>query len=147
MGGSPGDDELVGDGVERGARVGEELPGRRDRLGGAEGRCAVGQRCGEDLVVAGVDGGDHRHRRGAVGGDHEVGEADGGDVVRRGRDRREVLWGADRAAVDERRADGGASAPMQGLPSIRFDFRLAETHETIMGRVGADPSQIVRVGA
>lgn len=38
-------------------------------------------------------------------------------------------------------------APMQGLPTIRFDFRLAATNEATMGRVGADPSQITRVGA
>lgn len=38
-------------------------------------------------------------------------------------------------------------APMQGLPSIRFDFRLAAAKEEGMGRVGADPAQITRVGA
>jgi hydroxyquinol 1,2-dioxygenase len=43
--------------------------------------------------------------------------------------------------------DGDTSAPIQGLPSIRFDFRLAEANDTAMGRVGADPSQIIRAGA
>ena len=38
-------------------------------------------------------------------------------------------------------------APMKGLPSIRFDFRLAIATDATMGRVGADPSQITRVGA
>jgi hydroxyquinol 1,2-dioxygenase len=38
-------------------------------------------------------------------------------------------------------------APMQGLPSIRFDFRLAAATEDAMGRVGADPAKITRVGA
>ena len=42
--------------------------------------------------------------------------------------------------------DSDPSAPMQGLPSIRFDFSLAESKDTTMGRVGADPSQIIRVG-
>lgn len=40
-----------------------------------------------------------------------------------------------------------ASAPMKGLPSIRFNFQLAQAKDDAMGRVGADPSQIVRVGA
>jgi protocatechuate 3,4-dioxygenase beta subunit len=35
-------------------------------------------------------------------------------------------------------------APMGGHPSIRFDFRLAVAKEDVMGRVGADPSQILR---
>ena len=43
--------------------------------------------------------------------------------------------------------DDDPSAPMQGLPSIRFDFRLAESKVATMGRVGPDPSQIIRVGA
>lgn len=38
-------------------------------------------------------------------------------------------------------------APMGGFPSIRFDFRLAVAKDDAMGRVGADPSQIIRVGA
>jgi protocatechuate 3,4-dioxygenase beta subunit len=35
-------------------------------------------------------------------------------------------------------------APVGGLPSIRFDFRLAIAKDDAMGRVGADPSQIIR---
>ena len=42
---------------------------------------------------------------------------------------------------------GDPAAPMQGMPSIWFDFRLAQTEHASMGRVGADPSKIVRVGA
>jgi len=38
-------------------------------------------------------------------------------------------------------------APLRGLPTIRFDFRLAAAAEDTMGRVGADPTQIVRAGA
>jgi len=38
-------------------------------------------------------------------------------------------------------------APMKGLASIRFDFRLATAKDDAMGRVGADPAQIIRVGA
>ncbi|MEP6960441.1 MAG: dioxygenase [Acidobacteriota bacterium] len=43
--------------------------------------------------------------------------------------------------------DSDPAAPMQGMPSIQFDFRLAETKDVTMGRVGADPSQIIRAGA
>ncbi|MEO5924635.1 MAG: dioxygenase [Bryobacteraceae bacterium] len=43
--------------------------------------------------------------------------------------------------------DADPSAPMQGMPSIRFDFRLAPTKDITMGRVGADPSRTIRVGA
>jgi hydroxyquinol 1,2-dioxygenase len=43
--------------------------------------------------------------------------------------------------------DNDADAPVKGLPTIRFDFRLAAAKEDSMGRVGADPSQIIRVGA
>jgi protocatechuate 3,4-dioxygenase beta subunit len=41
--------------------------------------------------------------------------------------------------------ENDAEAPMGGLPSIRFDFRLATATDDAMGRVGADPSQITRV--
>jgi hydroxyquinol 1,2-dioxygenase len=36
-----------------------------------------------------------------------------------------------------------SNSPIRGLPSIRFDFRLASAEKDEMGRVGADPSQIV----
>ena len=38
-----------------------------------------------------------------------------------------------------------AACPMQGLPSIRFDLRMARegTADTVAGRVGADPSAIL----
>ncbi len=56
-----------------------------------------------------------------------------------------VFGVTDSLVVTLREDDPGA--PLKGLPSIRFDFRLAEAKEESMGRVGADPSQIVRVGA
>jgi protocatechuate 3,4-dioxygenase beta subunit len=40
-----------------------------------------------------------------------------------------------------------ANAPMKGYPSIRYDFRLALAAKDGSGRVGADPSQITKVGA
>jgi protocatechuate 3,4-dioxygenase beta subunit len=36
-----------------------------------------------------------------------------------------------------------AAAPIPGLPSIRFDFRLSRADDAGSGRVGADPSQIL----
>ena len=86
LGGSPGHDELVGDRVERGARVGEELARRRDRLGGAEGRRAVGR------AARRAPGWcwrrrrrDHRHRGGAVGARRRgCSRPIVGQVVRRG---------------------------------------------------------------
>jgi hypothetical protein len=35
------------------------------------------------------------------------------------------------------------NSPIAGIPSIRFDFRLAAAENQEMGRVGADPSEIV----
>ncbi len=40
-----------------------------------------------------------------------------------------------------------ANAPIKGLPSIRYDFQLALAAKLGSGRVGADPSQITKVGA
>jgi len=39
------------------------------------------------------------------------------------------------------------NAPIQGLPSIRYDFTLALDAQAGSGRVGADPSQITKAGA
>lgn len=38
--------------------------------------------------------------------------------------------------------DGDSSSPLNGVPSIRFDFMLAAAKDALSGRVGADPSQI-----
>lgn len=39
------------------------------------------------------------------------------------------------------------NSPMPGYPTIRYDFQLAHAAKLGSGRVGADPSQIVKVGA
>ena len=39
------------------------------------------------------------------------------------------------------------NAPIKGIPAIRYDFSLAVAAKDGMGRVGADPSQITKVGA
>ena len=40
------------------------------------------------------------------------------------------------------------NSPIPNLPSIKFDFQLAHaTAKDMTGRVGADPSQIVKAGA
>lgn len=39
------------------------------------------------------------------------------------------------------------NAPMKGLPAIHYDFQLALAAKLGSGRVGADPSQITKVGA
>ncbi|MEI9811659.1 MAG: hypothetical protein WDO18_02815 [Acidobacteriota bacterium] len=39
------------------------------------------------------------------------------------------------------------NSPLQGYPSIRYDFCLAAAAKDGLGRVGADPSQITKVGA
>ncbi len=39
------------------------------------------------------------------------------------------------------------NSPMKGYPAIRYDFRLANAAKVGSGRVGADPSQITKVGA
>jgi protocatechuate 3,4-dioxygenase beta subunit len=39
------------------------------------------------------------------------------------------------------------NSPMKGYPAIRYDFRLANAAKIGSGRVGADPSQITKVGA
>lgn len=40
--------------------------------------------------------------------------------------------------------EGDAASPMKGVPSIRFNFTLAHAKDALSGRVGADPSQIIR---
>ncbi len=40
--------------------------------------------------------------------------------------------------------DGDAASPMKGVPSIRFNFTLAAAKDALSGRVGADPSQIIK---
>jgi catechol 1,2-dioxygenase/hydroxyquinol 1,2-dioxygenase len=42
---------------------------------------------------------------------------------------------------------GDPNAPIKGLPSIHYDFSLAGAAKDVMGRVGADPSQITKAGA
>ena len=39
------------------------------------------------------------------------------------------------------------NSPMKGYPAIRYDFQLAHASKVGSGRVGADPSQITKVGA
>ena len=39
------------------------------------------------------------------------------------------------------------NAPIKGLPAVQYDFSLAAAAKDGMGRVGADPSQITKVGA
>src|ERR1700686_3211081 len=40
------------------------------------------------------------------------------------------------------------ASPIPGLPSIRYDFQLASaTAQDMLGRVGADPSQIIKSAA
>lgn len=39
--------------------------------------------------------------------------------------------------------ENDAEAPIQGMPAIRYDFRLGRASGGATGRVGADPSQIV----
>ena len=39
------------------------------------------------------------------------------------------------------------NAPIKGLPSIHYDFQLAQEAKIGSGRVGADPSQITKAGA
>ena len=39
------------------------------------------------------------------------------------------------------------NSPMAGYPSIHYDFKLVLAANEGTGRVGADPSQIVKVGA
>ncbi len=40
--------------------------------------------------------------------------------------------------------DGDSASPMKGVPSIRFNFTLAAAKDALSGRVGADPSQIIK---
>src|SRR5262249_35346937 len=39
------------------------------------------------------------------------------------------------------------SSPIPGLPSLKYDFQLAAAKADMSGRVGADPSQIMKKGA
>jgi hydroxyquinol 1,2-dioxygenase len=39
------------------------------------------------------------------------------------------------------------TSPFPNLPSIKFDFALASAKDALSGRVGADPSQIIKNGA
>jgi hydroxyquinol 1,2-dioxygenase len=43
--------------------------------------------------------------------------------------------------------DNDPNSPIPGLPAIHFDFQLAAAKKDGLGRVGADPSQIVKKGA
>lgn len=59
----------------------------------------------------------------------------------------DTVFGVSKDLVAEVKASDPA-CPVQGLPSIRFDLRLARegTADKTMGRVGADPASIVRGG-
>ncbi|HLY57663.1 MAG TPA: dioxygenase [Stellaceae bacterium] len=52
-----------------------------------------------------------------------------------------VFGVSDPLVVTPRESD--PASPVQGLPSIRFDFRLSRADGAGSGRVGADPSQIL----
>ena len=55
-----------------------------------------------------------------------------------------VFGVTDSLIVDVKEKNAGS--PFNGLPSIRFDFTLAAAKDSHSGRVGADPSQIVKTG-
>jgi len=54
----------------------------------------------------------------------------------------DVVFGVSNALVTSPRADD-PDAPIKGIPSIRYDFRLGIAASDKTGRVGADPSQIL----
>ncbi len=54
----------------------------------------------------------------------------------------DTVFGVSKALVVRPRADD-PEAPVRGLPSVRYDFRLARAHDEGSGRVGADPKQVM----
>jgi len=55
----------------------------------------------------------------------------------------DTVFGANESLITAPKADNGGS-PFGALPSIHFDFTLACAADVSSGRVGADPSEIVR---
>ena len=55
----------------------------------------------------------------------------------------DTVFGASESLTTLPKANDPAS-PFRGMPSIHFDFTLASTEAASSGRVGADPSEIVR---
>jgi protocatechuate 3,4-dioxygenase beta subunit len=56
-----------------------------------------------------------------------------------------VFGVTDSLVINVNQAD--PNSPMAGYPTIRYDFQLAQEAKLGSGRVGADPSQIVKAGA
>jgi protocatechuate 3,4-dioxygenase beta subunit len=54
----------------------------------------------------------------------------------------DTVFGVTESLVTEPKQD--AASPFPNLPSIHFDFSLAAAKDAMSGRVGADPSQIVK---
>ncbi|MEO8716136.1 MAG: hydroxyquinol 1,2-dioxygenase, partial [Acetobacteraceae bacterium] len=54
----------------------------------------------------------------------------------------DTVFGVSNALVVAPRADD-PDAPIQGVPAIRYDFRLGRAHGEGSGRVGADPKQVM----
>ncbi|MEO9188442.1 MAG: dioxygenase [Acetobacteraceae bacterium] len=54
----------------------------------------------------------------------------------------DTVFGVSNALVVTPRA-ADPDAPIQGLPAVRYDFRLAHAHGAASGRVGADPKQVL----
>jgi hypothetical protein len=54
-----------------------------------------------------------------------------------------TVFGANESLITEPR-DNDPALPFGSLPSIHFDFKLAAVRDAGSGRVGADPSQLVK---
>ena len=54
----------------------------------------------------------------------------------------DTVFGVSKALVVRPRADD-PEAPIQGIPAVRYDFRLAHAQGKDSGRVGADPKQVM----
>jgi hydroxyquinol 1,2-dioxygenase len=54
----------------------------------------------------------------------------------------DTVFGVSKALVVRPRADD-PEAPIQGIPAVRYDFRLGHAHGEDSGRVGADPKQVM----
>ena len=54
----------------------------------------------------------------------------------------DTVFGVSKALVVRPRADD-PEAPVQGIPAVRYDFRLGHAHGEDSGRVGADPKQVM----
>jgi protocatechuate 3,4-dioxygenase beta subunit len=55
----------------------------------------------------------------------------------------DTVFGVTDSLVSDPKANDPES-PFGALPSIRFDFKLAQAQDALSGRVGADPSQITK---